>query len=306
VILTVTQDANTSTTYTVQLKPGNPSTRNLPITINAVSNIKYYTITKGSGANVTNASVKITYGTEDGVADENSLRLVKDNGAGNWIDIGGVGSAVGGGEITSSVNFTSFSDFALANAIGGGNALLPVKFTKFSVKQNVGTNELQWQTALENNTNRFEIMRSNNGINFNIIGTVAAAGNSSSLTNYSFNDNSPNIGNSFYYINTIDIDGKSNKSQVVMVQSSSLENFKLIANPITNYNLQYQVSGMSKGDYQLTIFTIDGKQIQQEKLQFSGGLQTFSIPLHSNLKPGIYVMRINNTDGLKSNTFVVQ
>lgn len=306
VILTVTQDANTSTTYTVQLKPGNPSTRNLPITINAVSNIKYYTITKGTGANVTNASVKITYGTEDGISDENNLRLVKDNGAGNWIDIGGVGSAAGGGEITSSVNFTSFSDFALANAIGGGNTLLPVKITHFSVKQNNNINELLWQTASESNTSHFEVMRSNDGINFKALGTVVAAGNSSSLKDYNFNDNNPFVGKSFYYINTLDVDGRSTKSQVVMVQSSSLENFKLIANPIKNFNLQYQVNGASKGVYQLSILTIEGKQLQQEKLQFAGGSQTFSIPLNSMLKPGIYIMRISNNNGFKSKTFLVQ
>jgi hypothetical protein len=306
VLLTVTQDANTATTYTVEMKSGTPTSRNLPVTIDAVSNIKYYTITKGTGAGITNAVVKLTYGTEDGVVDEANLRLVKSDASGNWVNIGGVGSAPSGGEIVSSVNFTSFSDFALANAVGGGNALLPVKLTQFTVKQNTGFNTLQWQTAAEMNSVRFDVMRSNNGINFTNIGNVAAAGNSSSLLAYSFNDNNPIAGKSFYYLNMVDIDGKTLKSPVVMVQSVASGNCKLLVNPITNHTLQYQVNGLTKGTYELTIISLSGQQLLQEKLHFDGGIQTFSIPLNATLKAGMYVLKLRSNEGVTTNTFLIQ
>ncbi|MFA5973301.1 MAG: LamG domain-containing protein, partial [Lentimicrobiaceae bacterium] len=117
VTLTVTQDAATPTTYTAEmLNPPVPANA-IPLTMESVSTVRYYHITKGVGANVTDASVMMNYSTDDVVGSGNSLlRIVKDDAAGNWVDLGGTGTAPTTGTITSTSNFTTFSDFALGYA----------------------------------------------------------------------------------------------------------------------------------------------------------------------------------------------
>ena len=47
---------------------------------------------------------------------------------------------------------------------------------------------LRWQTATETNSAWFSIQRSNDGIHFNNIGKVKAAGNSSRIESYAYTD----------------------------------------------------------------------------------------------------------------------
>jgi len=121
--LTVEHSSNSSNvTYVAEvLNTAPPNHSLIGSGLDAVSSIRYYSITKSDPVGVfSNGRIKITYGADDLVSDTFNLRLAKDNGSGNWINAGGIGSAVFAGEITSSV-FTSLSDFVLANANGGGN-----------------------------------------------------------------------------------------------------------------------------------------------------------------------------------------
>jgi uncharacterized repeat protein (TIGR02543 family) len=127
--LTLTQDTALFTYYTAEIVAGAPSTRTLPGTLNRISNVRYLRITKGIGAKVTAASVQMDYSNDDRVSDYANLRLAKDDGAGAWIDLGGVGTANTAGNITSTNNFTTLGDFVLANAAGGGNFPLPPSIT---------------------------------------------------------------------------------------------------------------------------------------------------------------------------------
>lgn len=117
IVLNVVQDSAATTTYTAEMKTGAPPVNLLPSSITSVSSARYFTITKSSGASIVQGSIQIPYAANDNVDSLNSaLRVVKDDGAGNWVDLGGEGSAPVTGSITSTVNFTSFSNFVLGFA----------------------------------------------------------------------------------------------------------------------------------------------------------------------------------------------
>jgi hypothetical protein len=116
--LTLQQATATSTVYTAEQKEGAPISRTLPGSLDNISSVRYYNIVKGTGASVSTASVKLSYDADDVVPDATVLRIAKDNGTGAWIDIGGTGTANTTGTITSTINFTSFSDFVLAKNTG--------------------------------------------------------------------------------------------------------------------------------------------------------------------------------------------
>ncbi len=121
-LLNVTHTSAANFDYTAEVKNISAQTLGLtlPGTVDKVSPVRYWQIDRSATGNLSAASVQLFYGADDGVTDNSNLRLVKGNG-GNWDNIGGTGSANGSGSITSSVNFTTFSPFALANANGGTN-----------------------------------------------------------------------------------------------------------------------------------------------------------------------------------------
>ena len=86
---------------------------------------------------------------------------------------------------------------------------LPVSLISFTVqKLNNSEGLLKWQTSSEINSSHFEIERSIDAINFENIGIVNAAGNSSLELNYNFIDVTPMRGFNYYRLKQVDIDGR--------------------------------------------------------------------------------------------------
>lgn len=78
--------------------------------------------------------------------------------------------------------------------------------------------ELTWSTMMETNNNFFAVERSTDGTNFEWIGSIDAKENSSSLTEYSFLDESP-FGQVFYYrLKQVGISGDFIYSSAIVVQ----------------------------------------------------------------------------------------
>jgi pectin methylesterase-like acyl-CoA thioesterase len=117
VTLTLTQDAATSTIYTAELIESTPS-YTIPFALDAIATARYIHIVKGVGANVSTATIQLSYGTNDGldVSSKDSIRIAKDDGAGNWVNLGGSGTANNTGTILSNsfVGLTT-NDFAAAH-----------------------------------------------------------------------------------------------------------------------------------------------------------------------------------------------
>jgi hypothetical protein len=134
VMLTVTQDAATGTAYTAEVFNSAATTRTLPPTLANASSVRHWTVTKGTGANVTNATIDLTYGTDDNVTNVAATRIAKDDGAGAWLDLGGTEMIPG--SISSTANFTSFGDFVLATATSTSAEDVSAVPSTFTVHQN--------------------------------------------------------------------------------------------------------------------------------------------------------------------------
>lgn len=96
--------------------------------------------------------------------------------------------------------------------IGSVNLLtpLPVELTNFSLDcdEKESAIQLSWTTLSEFNNDYFEIQKSSDAINWNVIGTVDGSGNSVSIKNYTFKDLDKNIinesGISYYRLVQVD------------------------------------------------------------------------------------------------------
>ncbi|HEV7621702.1 MAG TPA: T9SS type A sorting domain-containing protein, partial [Flavisolibacter sp.] len=111
---------------------------------------------------------------------------------------------------------------------------LPVKFSSFTATCSGEAVNLAWSTAQESNSKNFAVEKSVDGIKWNNIGTVGAAGNSSTGKNYSFKDVNNISVQSIYRIVENDIDGKLNISPAIKTSCSINEVFNIYPNPVLN------------------------------------------------------------------------
>lgn len=176
---------------------------------------------------------------------------------------------------------------------------LPLKLGEFTaVRKSTGI-RLNWETLTEQNTSHFDIEKSTDGVNWNSIGRVSAAGNSVDKRLYSFSDNSAGPGVVFYRLKMADNDSAFTYSRVITLKNESqFTELQLFPNPVTD-NLQVQIPPSGKLDAVIRIIDAGGKTIHSRILQLSEGQNAASIPV-VHLKAGIYYLIID--DGKRKHT----
>ncbi|MBL7707255.1 MAG: T9SS type A sorting domain-containing protein [Taibaiella sp.] len=172
---------------------------------------------------VVNLPTGVNYGATYSDANSDNLYTFN-NSTGVFYQI----SLAGNTAIQTSTSISSSSNDGASCA----TAVLPVRLSHFSGSIQQGINELRWETAKEQLSSHFEILRSTDGHAFQNIGNVAAAGNSSELKSYRFSDRQPNSGTNFYKLMSVDLDGTTTYSQVVMLNRSSDEAVKIFPVPV--------------------------------------------------------------------------
>lgn len=125
---------------------------------------------------------------------------------------------------TSTYDFQGFDRPRLIVARINNNvgAALPLKLTSFTAKANNENVVLEWQTDQEINTKSFEIERGTNGIKFEKIESVKAAGFSNVVKRYQFTDEQPFTGVNYYRIKMIDQDEKFTHSESRKISFNNL------------------------------------------------------------------------------------
>jgi len=144
---------------------------------------------------------------------------------------------------------------------------------------------LNWRTASEQNSARFEIQRSKDGVLFESIGQVQASGNSSIMKEYSYSDLSPLSRINYYRLNQIDVDGQSHLSSVVRINFDRNSIVKMLPNPANQF---IRFEGAERFTH-FDVLDINGKRIT--RINLSPSQREFSI---SYLSPGIYTIQLMN------------
>lgn len=116
--------------------------------------------------------------------------------------------------LSNSCGSTTCTAFTLA--VGTSLPVTWLSFTASKIQEKV---LLSWITGTEINTKDFEVQYSTNATNWSAIGTVLAAGNSTSQRSYSFTHTSPLKNNNYNYYRILqrDLDGKFSYSKIVSI-----------------------------------------------------------------------------------------
>lgn len=217
--------------------------------------------------------------------------------ASNTIFVGGIGDGwnyAGNAAAANNIFIGSEGD-GWSSAYRPTNPL-PVNFLYFNVrKQGKSIGLLSWKTARELNTSHYDVERSTDAVNFSFIGKVAANGNTTAESNYSFADNAPAQGFNYYRLKQVDRDGRFIYTAARFLNFDDLNAglVKYYPNP-TNGVLNIELTDeMRKQEKWLTVSTSGGIVIEQVKIQANGN-RVIPVNLGKNPK-GIYFIQIKTS-----------
>ncbi|HWK07750.1 MAG TPA: T9SS type A sorting domain-containing protein [Puia sp.] len=176
---------------------------------------------------------------------------------------------------------------------------LPVTLIHFAARETGGQVLATWETAIEQNSDRFEIWRSKDGQQFEYVGQVAAAGNSSVQKNYSFTDKQPYPGVSFYRLKNIDLDQHFTWSAIANVKIDETNGIVLYPSPALSY-IGIQSNAEIINSYPMAgLYDSQGKRLRTFRL--TAIIQQLDI---SSLAPGVYQLNISYDSRLKILRFI--
>ncbi len=165
-------------------------------------------------------------------------------------------------------------------------AVLPVTWRSFTAEKQNTSILLRWSTSSEQNSKNFIVQHSVDAANWSDIGIIMAAGNSTSVSDYSFIDKSPQTGNNYYRIMQSDLDGRKSYSEVRMVRFTDNKlAFSILNNPVTNGILQIKMNQSAN----LSIYDSEGRLIWQKQL--NPGTTPINLNAYSG---GIYLLKTAN------------
>jgi hypothetical protein len=187
---------------------------------------------------------------------------------------------------------------------------LPVELISFTGYNNGEINVLDWTTASEKNTLKFEVERRTSSSNgFVYIGEKPAAGFSTTTLNYTLNDLYPTIGDNYYRLKMIDIDGSVDYSPTILITNKDNIIYtdlitKIYPNPANQILfIDYQSANQSK--IKLKVFDALGQEMLSNNLNTVKGNQQFKLDV-STLANGVYIINIQdeNTGKISQTKFV--
>ncbi|MEY4593887.1 MAG: hypothetical protein RIQ47_297 [Bacteroidota bacterium] len=249
----------------------------LPPTIERVSNVRYTKFTRLGTTRFSSGYITMHYGTDDGVNDPNSLLVAQEKypTPNYWMDLSqstnGINSPVSGWVRSQQLTASSFNptvfgsnyfstNFALGNPPGGGNSL-PINLVSFDAFLVKGKVEARWTTQTEVNNDYFTLERSSDNINYTPIGVIDGAGTTTVSQSYSFTDEQPLNGVSYYRLRQTDYDGHYEYFQVSVIENKIRSNFSVFPNPCNRPQVTLSMDNASLEAYKISVWDVTGREI---------------------------------------------
>lgn len=168
--------------------------------------------------------------------------------------------------------------------------------------------KVSWSTNTEINTDRFEVYRSTDLVNFTKISTHKAEGNSNQIIDYNFDDYNVDKNLIYYYkIKIIDNDNTNSYSDIVsaMLNDEFSEDYiKILPNPASNYS-KIITNNLNAKDYHVRIFLENGQLVFDNEYYNYKGLHIIEIDI-SKWADGNYIYLIENKEDSFSKKVIIK
>jgi hypothetical protein len=209
----------------------------------------------------------------------------------SWVLQGAHGTATGANAdfTVSRTGMSGYSYFAMAYPT---SAPLPVELVSFAANcDDNNTVSVNWTTASEHNSDYYTVEKSRDGISWNVLKTIPAAGNSTQLIHYSVADAADISGTVYYRLTQVDVDGATKMYDIFSTSCSSEKELALIAYPNpSNGQFTVKIENALGGKYALAITDMQGKAIEEQSLDLETGTTVVKMnPV--GLQPGVYLLQ---------------
>jgi len=171
--------------------------------------------------------------------------------------------------------------------------VLSVKLVQFQCNLRNTKASLQWTVAQNESVSRFEVERSQDGINFSTAAQVPGS-ERTGTDNYPYSETA--IAEKIYYrLKITGKDGTIIYSSIIALQNNSAADhtIRIISNPATD---KLSFSYQSAGNQGITVHVLDmaGRRVMQQTISSFKGSNLASLPLPAGLNRGMYILDIVN------------
>lgn len=222
---------------------------------------------------------------------EKDLKVIKYSNEDGWL-IGGQVDA--NTNILFAEGINSFSIFSGGNNIEGAGAL-PVELIEFKAHPSEeGYALLQWKTASERNNDYFAIERSGNAEQWSSVAKVKGSGNSHDVVSYTFTDEFPLYGHSYYRLKQVDFDGQYEYSPIVPFYSDQplTFNLTLVPNPAQTADELSLRLVIPEPEVKATVEVSDILGRMHYTEEFSLQNEHSALTVQNRLRPGLYLVTV--------------
>lgn len=181
----------------------------------------------------------------------------------------------------------------------GGSAsldcvVLPVELSEFTAEYQANEHvvDLFWKTESERINDRWEVEKSIDGINYEIINVVKGSGTTNNESQYYTIDERPNVGVNYYRLNQWDTDGNGKYSEVraVNILDDEYDMLSVFPNPTTGFS-EVIFNSYKKETALLNVISMDGKTIVNTPVEAVKGGNRLDLDL-SGQQRGIYIVSV--------------
>ena len=182
-------------------------------------------------------------------------------------------------------------------------AVLPVEMLSFTVEliENLPVGKegdqvlCKWTTTAEINNDFFIVERSKNLQEWEYVGTVKGAGNTTQQTDYSLLDEQPYSGTSYYRLKQVDFNSDYEYFGPVPVHIDGVEIITIYPTPAGDH-ISYSLISSVEGNFTLTVLDILGRKVIQTTEMIHRGENKFPLSLNS-IAEGYYLLRLEEING---------
>jgi len=256
-----------------------------------------YTLGTGTGSTVGARAIAVNWNTTPATI----FAITSETALNRLIRLNDTSSSVTAITLATAASNTIFRGVAFAP----GTSTLPVKIGSFEGKRNNGIIQLDWNSLMEINSSYFEIERSTDGNNFEVIGKVRSKGNSNSLVTYSFSDYSSLSSLLCYRLKMFDMDGVSEFSKSICIQPEMKNSTIKTAYPNSFMNaLNIVLIASDDMKAHIVLIDINSKIFYESDVNLVKGENALSINT-IDVPSGMYVLQ-TNTNGVISTVKVIK
>jgi hypothetical protein len=257
---------------------------------------RHYDILPANTSNL-NATLRMQYfDGELNSLDENALVFFKNDDGTNWVPQGFSARNTA----SNWVEKTGINTFRSWTLSAAGNAL-PMIFKLFNVECFGAHVKVSWATTYEQNSSRFDIQKSTDGIQWATISSASAFGTSTGGY-YTYTDQYA-VPDNYYRIAAVDKDGKTIYTSVLRSSCGSKEVFKLWPNPVQR-TLFVNIVADASTTATIKFFDVKGVLVKEQRSIIQRGNNQLNIDL-ANLPQGMYAVQAEWNNAQSKNTMQI-